>query len=132
VANLYVMGSRLLPLALALGALAADGLGLHGVASYAVLAAVFGAAAASFVAVARLLEGEGSVSCACTTTLSLVLLVLGSAVRAVAPVGGHVPTLAISTLVLAVVVYALPLLPWVLEPLLLRPRAARLRPAPFR
>jgi hypothetical protein len=124
------MGSRLLPLALALGALAADGLGFHRLAYYAVLLAVVGAASAAFVGVSRLLAGDGSLLHACTATAALALLVLGSAVRATAPVGGRVPTLALSTLVLAAVVYSLPLVLWVLEPLLSRPRTARLRPAP--
>jgi hypothetical protein len=124
------MGSRLLPLALALGALAADGLGLHRLASYVVLLAVVGAAAAAFVGVGRVLEGHPALLQACTTTVALVLLLLGSVVRATAPVGGKLPTLALSSLVLAAAAYALPLLTWVLAPLLWRPRAARLRPAP--
>ena len=44
------MGSRLLPLALAAGALLADGLGLHQSASYLVLLTVPAAAAAAFAA----------------------------------------------------------------------------------
>lgn len=116
------MGSRLLPLALALGALVADAAGLHRLASYAVLLAVVGAAAAAFVGVAGLLEGNGTLLHAGTTGLALVLLLVGSVVRVNAPVGGHVPTLAVSTLVLAAVVYAVPLLSWVLEPLVPRPR----------
>jgi hypothetical protein len=124
------MGSRLLPLALALGALAADGLGLHQLAALGVLFAVVAAAAAAFVGVARLLAGEGTVLHACTTTLAMCLLVTGSVVRASAPLGGRVPTLALSTLVLAAVVYALPSLVWVLEPVLAsRPRFGRMRPA---
>ena len=122
------MGSRLLPLALALGALAADGLGLHRVATYVVLLAVVGGASAAFAGVGRLLAGQGTLLHACTATLALVLIVLGSAVRTSAPVGGRVPTLALSTLVLAVAVYALPLLSWILEPLFTRPRRGRLRP----
>ncbi len=116
------MGSRLLPLALALGALVADGAGLHRLASYAVLLAVVGAAAAAFVGVGDLLAGSGSVLCAGTSSLALALLLGGSVVRANAPAGGHVPTLAVSTLVLAAVVYAVPLLSWVLEPLVPKPR----------
>lgn len=124
------MGSRLLPLALALGALAADGLGLHRLASGAVLLAVVAAAAAAFVSVGRKLAGEGSLLHACTSSVALCLLVAGSVVRASAPLGGRVPTLALSTLVLASAVYALPTLLWVLEPVLAsRPRLARMRPA---
>jgi hypothetical protein len=124
------MGSRLLPLALALGALAADGLGLHQLASLGVLLAVVGAAAAAFVGVARLLAGEGTLLQAGTATVALCLLVAGSVVRAGSPLGGRVPTLAVSTLVLAALVYALPSLVWVLEPVLAsRPRLGRMRPA---
>jgi hypothetical protein len=119
------MGSRLLPLVLALAALVADVTSHERVASYAVLLAVVGAAAAAFVGVGSLLEGKGSVVQAVTTVLALVLLLAGSVVRASAPVGGHVPTLAVSTLVLAGVVYAVPLLGWLLEPLVPRPRPAR-------
>jgi hypothetical protein len=110
------MGSRLLPLSLALGALAADAVGLHHIASYLVLLAVVGAAAAAFVGVGEWLEGKGGLARAGTTTLALVLLVLGSAVRSVAPEGGNVPVLAVSTLVLAALVYAMPLLAWLVEP----------------
>ena len=124
------MGSRLLPLVLAFAALVADVTSHDRIASYAVLLAVVGAAAAALVAVGSLLEGKGSVVQAVTTVLALVLLLAGSVVRASAPVGGHVPTLAVSTLVLAGLVYALPLLGWLLEPLVPRPRPAReMRPA---
>jgi hypothetical protein len=124
------MGSRLLPLVLALAALVADVTSHHRVASYAVLLAVVGAAAAAFVGVGSLLEGKGSIVQAVTTVLALVLLLTGSVVRASAPVGGHVPTLALSTLVFAGLVYAVPLLGWLLEPLVPRARPAReMRPA---
>lgn len=124
------MGSRLLPLLLALAALVADITSHDRLASDAVLLAVVGAAAAAFVGVAGLLEGKGSVAHAVTTVLALVLLLVGSVVRAGAPVGGHVPTLAVSTLVLAAIVYAVPLLGWLLEPLVPRPKPAReMRPA---
>jgi hypothetical protein len=124
------MGSRLLPLALALGTLAADGLGRHDLASLTVLLAVVAAAAAAFLGLGRLLAGQGKGLHAFTTTLALCLILAGSVVRSTAPLGARVPTLALSTLVLASVVYALPLLPWVLEPLLAwRPRIARMRPA---
>jgi hypothetical protein len=52
-----------------------------------------------------------------------------SAVRASAPVGGHVPTFAVSTLVLAVLVYCIPLVSWLLEPVVPKPRP-RLRTHP--
>ncbi len=115
------MGSRLLPLSLATGALLADATGLHHIAFYLVLLAVVGAAAAAFVGVGDLLEGTGSLVRAGTTGLALTLLVLGSAVRANATVGGHVPAVAVSTVVAAVLVYALPVLGWLLEPLAPKP-----------
>ena len=110
------MGSRLLPLSLALGAFTADAAGFHHIASYLVLLAVVGAAAAAFVGVGEWLEGKGGLVRAGSTTLALVLLLLGSAVRSVAPEGAQVPVFAVSTLVLAALVYALPLLAWLFEP----------------
>jgi hypothetical protein len=115
------MGSRLLPLALAIGALLADSTGLHRLAFYLVLLAVVGAAAAACVGVGALLEGTGGIVRAVTTSLALALLVLGSAVRANAAVGGHVPTVAISAVVGAMLVYVLPVLGWLAEPLASRP-----------
>src|SRR3954467_11631027 len=127
------MGSRLLPLSLALGAFTADAAGFHHIASYLVLLAVVGAAAAAlvragggapggggaapaFVGGGEWLEGKGGLVRAGSTTLALVLLLLGSAVRSVAPEGAHVPAFAVSTLVLAALVYALPLVSWLVEP----------------
>ena len=94
------------------------------------LLAVVCAAAAAFVGVGDLIAGKGSVLCAGTSGLALVLLVVGSSARAAAPVGGHVPTLAVSTLVLAAATYAVPLFSWVLAPLVPRPRPTRLRTHP--
>jgi hypothetical protein len=114
------MGSRLLPLALAAGALLADAAGVHRGASYLVLAAVVASAASAYVAVADVLEGKPARLRAVGASGALALLVLGAAVRSGAPVGAAVPTLAVSTLVAALVVYSLPVVGWVLEPL--RPR----------
>jgi hypothetical protein len=111
------MGSRLLPLSLATGALLADAAGVHHIAFYLVLLAVVGAAAAAFVGVGDLLEGTGGLVRASTTGLSLALLVLGSAVRANATVGGHVPALAVSAVAGSMLVYVLPALGWFFEPL---------------
>jgi hypothetical protein len=110
------MGSRLLPLLLSIGALLADAAGLHRLAFYVVLLAVVGAAAAAFVGVGDLLEGTGGAFRAATTGLALALLIIGSAVRANAAVGGHVPAVAVSAVVATVVVYGLPALGWLLEP----------------
>jgi hypothetical protein len=123
------MGSRLLPLSLALGAFTADVAGLHHIAYYLVLLAVVGAAAAAFVGVGEWLEGKGGLVRAGSTTLALVLLLLGSAVRSIAPEGASVPVFAVSTLVLAALVYCLPALVWLVEPV--APRAQpRLRTDP--
>jgi hypothetical protein len=119
------MGSRLLPLALALGALGADAAGLDRTASYLVLLAVVGAAAAAFVGVGDALAGHASWLPAVSSGLALALLVLGSAVRGSAAIGGGVPVLAMSTLVMAALVYSLPVLGWVFEPLAPRPRRRR-------
>jgi len=119
------MGSRLLPLCLALGALLADATGLHHIAFYLVLLAVVGAAAAAFVGVGEFLEGSGGLVRAVTTGLSLALLVLGSAVRANATVGGHVPAVAITAVVTAVLVYSLPALGWFFRPVRTVPRIPR-------
>jgi hypothetical protein len=117
------MGSRLLPLALAAGALLADGLGLHRGASYLVLLTVPAAAAAAFVGVADVMEGKRTWSRAIGTGLALALLLVGAAVRAGAPDGAAVPVLAVSTLVATLVVYSMPLLGWLVEPLHPRRRA---------
>ena len=122
------MGSRLLPLSLALVALGSDVAGAHQAAFYVVLLAVVGAAAAAFAGAGAALEGHGSWLRAGSTSAALVLLVLGSAVRANGPAGGHLPTLAVSTLVLAVAVYVAPVLGWLVQPLALRPRV---RAEPF-
>lgn len=114
------MGSRLLPLALAAGALFADAVGLHRGASYLVLLAVVASAAAAYVAVADVLEGRPALLRAIGASGALALLVLGAAARATAPVGASVPALAVSTLVASLVVYSLPVVGWLLEPL--RPR----------
>jgi hypothetical protein len=129
-ANLQEMGSPLLPLSLAVTALGADAAGLHRVAFYVVLLAVVGAAAAAFVGAGSALEGNGSWLRAASPCVALVLLVLGSAVRANGAVGGHVPTLAVSTVVLAVLVYVAPVLGWLVQPVTVRPRSARVRTEP--
>ena len=117
-----MMGSRLLPLSFALGALLADAAGVHRLAFYLVLLAIPGAAAAAFIGAGDALEGKGAWLRGISTTLALTLLVLGSAVRENAPRGAAVPALAVSAVVAAVVVYGIPALAWVLEPFLPHPR----------
>jgi len=118
------MGSRLLAPGIALSALLADAVGLHGIALWLVLLAVPAAAAASFVGISDALDGAGALR-GVTASLALVLIVLGSAVREGAPRGGAVPALAISAMVAALVCYGIPALAWVLQPLRLTrtPRA---------
>jgi hypothetical protein len=126
------MTSRLLPLTLAACAAAADASGRHSLASVLVLLAIPCAAGAAFVGVGDALNGRDLLR-GVTTALALVLLVLGSTVRAHAAVGAAVPAFALSATIGAIVIYALPLVGWVLEPLKPRPRtrpAARIRTSP--
>src|SRR5262245_30626735 len=120
------MGSRLLPWSLAVAALAADAIGLHGLAYSLVLLAIPSGAAAAFLGAGDALNGKELLR-GVTSCLALVLIVLAAAVRANAPVGGAVPALAVSALVGAMLVYGLPLVVWVLEPLRPRPRARQSR-----
>jgi hypothetical protein len=124
------MGSRLLPVSLASTALLADVVGLHRIAYYLVLLAVVGAAAAAFVGVGDVLEGKGGLVRAASSVVALAFILLGSAARAAAPAGGHVPALAISAVVAAVLCYVLPLLGWLVGPVAApRPRTEQ-RQAP--
>lgn len=116
------MGSRLLPLSLALGAVLADAGGVHRLGFWLLLLAIPAAAGAAFVGVGDVLEGKNAWIRGVTTTLALALLLLASAVRQGAPVGNAVPALAISAALGAALLYALPALFWVLEPLAPRQR----------
>jgi phytoene/squalene synthetase len=102
------------PLALALGAAAADGAGLHRVAFYLVLTAVPAAAAVALCAAADLADGLPVTARAACSAAALVLLVISSAVRANAAVGAQVPRVALSALVGSVCAYALLGLAWLL------------------
>lgn len=119
------MGSRLLPLSLALAALVAEAGGLPGLALYLGLVAVAPAAAAAFVAISDALEGRAAGLRACSNGLALLLVVVASAVREGAPKGGPVPALATYALVGALLVYLIPAVAWLLEPL--RPSRAHAR-----
>jgi hypothetical protein len=116
------MATRLLAPALALGAVLADGAGLHGLALWLVLLALPVAAAIACVGLSDALAGRGWLL-GSTATLAVLLLVLGSTVRESAVQGAAVPTLAITAVVGALVLYAVPALAWLLEPLRPRPRA---------
>jgi len=127
------MGSRLLPLSLALGAVVADAGGIHRLGFWLLLLAIPAAAGAAFVGVGDVLEGKSAWLRGISTTLALALLLLGSAVREGAPLGSGVPVLAISAALGAALLYTLPALFWVLEPLVPRPRVrttARIRTEP--
>jgi hypothetical protein len=127
-----VVGSRLLPLVLALATLAAAAVGLSGLALWLGLALVVAAAAAAFVAVSDTLEGRPALLLAVTNGIALAFVVLGSAARMNGPSGGAVPPLATYAVVAALAAYALPAVWWVLEPLRVTrrtPARRRLRPA---
>ncbi len=124
-----MLGSRLLPLALAVAALAAGSAGLGGLAEWLGLLAVPAAAAAAFVAVSDALEGRSARLAAVASGVALGLLVLASAVRTGASTGGSISPLATWALFLALFAYGVPLVAWVLEPVRV-PR--RTRPAPRR
>jgi len=116
------MQTRLLPPALALCAVLADAVGLHGIAFWLVLLALPAAAGLAYVGLSDALAGNGWLAGA-TASLAVVLLVLGSAAREGAPQGAAVPTLAVTAVVGALVLYAVPVLAWLVEPLRPRPRA---------
>jgi hypothetical protein len=117
------VSSRLLPLVLATAALAAGAVGLGGLALWLGLLAVPAAAAVAFVAVSDALEGRPALLRAVTGGIALALLVIASAARANAPIGGAASPLATWALLLALVVYGIPLVAWVLEPVRVPQRA---------
>jgi len=104
------MGSRLLPLTLALGATIADVTGAHELAVLLVLIAIPCGLAVVCLAVGDRAWGRTTLSGA-----ALVLLLAGSTVRHAAPVGGHVPPAAISAVIAAAILYVLPAVVWVLQ-----------------
>jgi hypothetical protein len=122
------MGSRLLPLSLALGAALADAAGAHRLAGLLLLVAIPCAAAAAFLAVADVLEGRRAWTRALTAGPALALIVVGSAVRHGAPAGAAIPALALSAVIGAAILYAVPVLLWVLQPV--TPRLAPPAPTP--
>jgi hypothetical protein len=127
-----VLGSRLLPLALAAAALAAGVGGLRGLALWLGLLAVPVAAAAAFVAVSDALDGRPAILSAVTSGVALALVVLASATRENTPAGAAASPLATWALLIALLAYAIPLVAWVLEPVRVPRRTRpqrRLRPA---
>jgi hypothetical protein len=121
------MGSRLMPVSLALATLAAGALGLRQFALLLGFVGVAAAAGASFVAISDMLESRPARLRAFTCAFSLVLLVAASADRFGAPRGAPTPHFATRAIIAALVVYAVPLIAWVLEPLVTRPRTNRSR-----
>jgi hypothetical protein len=91
------MARRAVPVGLVVAAAAADGAGLHGLAFYALLLAIPGAAAVALEEVGGLVERQGDHLRALLWGLVLALTVVGTAVRASA-VSGTVPALARSAL----------------------------------
>jgi beta-lactamase regulating signal transducer with metallopeptidase domain len=127
-----VLGSRLLPLALATAAFAAGAAGFGTLALWIGLLAVPAAAAAAFVAVSDVLEGRPSQLRAVTSGLALALVVVASAARSNAPTGSSASPLATWAMCLALVAYAVPLVAWVVQPERVSRQARsrrRLRPA---
>ena len=108
--------SPLLPLTIALGAVAADGGGLHRLAFYLVLLAIPAAAATALAAAGDLAEGRQVTVRICWTAAALGLLVISSAARANAPEGAAVPAIAISALVASIVAYVSIAVAWLLRP----------------
>ena len=90
--------ARLVPVGLVIAAAAADGVGAHGLAFYALLLAVPAAAAAGLEALGRVLDGAPDHLHALLWALVLALLVVGAAVRAPEVTQGAVPALARSAL----------------------------------
>ena len=123
-----MLGSRLLPLALATAALAAGTVGLGGLALWLGLLAVPAAAAAAFVAISDVLERRQSRVYAVSNSLALGFIVLECAVRSNAAAGAAVAPLATWALFAALLAYALPVVAWVLEPM----KVTRRRPEPRR
>jgi hypothetical protein len=101
------MNLRLAPLALTLAALAADGLGTHGLAFYVLLLAIPAAAAAGLDRFASALDGSGPRFPAVLAALVLALVVLGEAVRSPHLSDNVAPALASSTLGAAIALLAL-------------------------
>lgn len=92
------MARRAIPVGLVIAAAAADGVGAHRLAFYALLLAVPAAAAAALEAFGHVLDDNRDHLHALLWTLVLGLLVAGAAVRAPAVTEGVVPALGRSAL----------------------------------
>jgi hypothetical protein len=101
------MGGRLLPVALVLAAAVFDGAGAHGLAFYALLAAVPAAAVAALECFGAALEGSQERLHALLWAVVLGLTVAGAAVRAPALSEGGVPALGRSALVACLAIFCI-------------------------
>ncbi len=101
------MARRGVPVALVLAAAAADGLGGHGLAFYALLAAVPAAAVAALDAFGDSLAKAGSGLHALLWGIVLALTVTGAAVRAPLVAQGTVPALGRSAVVACLAIFCL-------------------------
>ena len=99
------MARRALPVALVLAAAAADGAGAHGLAFYALLAAVPAAAAAALESFGESLEGTTNRLHALPWAVVLGLTVTAAAVRAPALAEGVVPALGRSAVVACLAIF---------------------------
>ena len=99
------MARRAIPVGLVIAAAAADGVGAHGLAFYALLLAVPAAAAEALAAFGHVLDGAAEHLHAFLWAVVLGLLVTGAAVRAPEVTQGSVPTLGRSALVACLVVF---------------------------
>jgi len=97
--------ARGIPVALVVAAAAADGAGMHGVAFYALLAAVPAVAAAALGVYGDSLEGGGGLVQAWLWGVVLALTVTGAAVRAPSLAEGTVPALARSAVVACLAIF---------------------------
>ncbi len=99
------MAGRVLPVGLVVAAAAADGAGVHGIAFYALLAAVPAAAVAALDAFGEMLDAAGSRLHALLWAVVLALTVAGAAVRAPAVTEGTVPAVARTALVACLAIF---------------------------
>ena len=101
------MGHRLLPIALVIAAAVADGAGSHGLAFYALLAAVPTAAVAALEAFGGVLEGSQERVHALLWAVVLVLTVAGAAARAPALAEGSVPAVGRSAVAACLAIFCI-------------------------
>jgi hypothetical protein len=116
-----MLGTPLLPLAIALGGVTADAAGAHQVAFYLVLLAIPAAAGAALAAAGDVVDGRQAAGRLVSTACALVLLIVSSSARYNAAAGASVPAIAISALVGCVLAYGTLGLIWLLRP----PKPAR-------